>query len=276
MVKHGLSVLVQQHLIHWYTSPEDHLTSYEANTAAAYSLVRFGKYIKVAEAQAGGFAGKVISNLLLLGHARVGDLVEAYQLGQSKSTHDCLTTTCRSPNKLISCPSAYAGGSNGGESAALESIYGTLYDLLRTELLSRVHVSHFHSDADNRSEAEKEVRQPEEYKAKSKKEKDAQREAAVKRKLKEWRYCTIRGNDEVAGLKTGKKRLQQDPDVQRPEKRQRLYSPSSQGATGARGRINRPLPRESGDLDVRKSVFLEEGLVNSLVVEQSHPSGQSC
>ena len=202
--------------------------------------------------------------------------MQAYQVGQSKSTHDRLAATCRSPSKLVSGPFGYADGSNEGEGATLESLYGTLCNLLRTELVSRVHVSHFRSGADNRSEAEKEVRQPEEYKAKSRREKDAQREAAVKRKLKEWRYSTVEGNDEVGGSKAVKKRLHQDPGSQRPEKRRRLYSPFSQEVTGARGRVHRPLLREFGDLDVRKSIFLEQGLVNSLVVEQSHPLGQSC
>ena len=260
MIKHGLSVLVQQHLVLWYTSSNDHLTSYEANSAVAYSLVRSGKYIKIAEAQVGNFAAKVVSSLLLLGHARVGDLVQAYGEGQSKSTRDRLATSCGSPGKLKSSSSSHEDGSNEEQSATLGSIYGTLCDLLRTELVSMVHVSHFRSDADNRSEAEKAVPQPEEYKAKSKREQDAQHEAAVKRKLKEWRYFTDGGDDEVEGPKIGKKRPHQDAEPQRPEKRQRPYSSVSQKVNGATGRVDLLMLGAIDDLDVRKLETYEKRL----------------
>ena len=250
MVKHGLSVLIQQHLVLWYTSQDDHLTLYEANATVAYSFVRSGKYINIAEAHAGEFAGKVISNLLLLGHARIGDLVQAYQVGQYNSTHDRLAVSCGSPSKLKSSSSGDTDGSSKGQSATLESIYGTLCDLLRAELVSRVHVSHFRSDADNRIDAENAVPKVEEYKAKSRREQDAQHEAAVQRKLKEWRFGTDGGDDEVEGPKVGRKRVHHDIEFQRPEKRQRLYSSSSKDVIGATGRVK--MMGESGDLDVRK------------------------
>ena len=252
MAKHGLSVLVQQHLVLWYTSPEDHSTSYEANTAIAYSLVRSGKYIKIAQARAGEYAGKVISNLLLLGHARVSDLMQAYQVGQSKSTHDrLLAVTCESPSKLKSSSYGHADRRNEEQNATLRSINRTLCDLLRTKLISRVHVSHFRSDADNRSEAEKVVPHPAEYKAKSKRERDAQHEVAVRRKLKEWKYWADGGHHAVEEPKAGRKRLHQDSEFQWPEKRQRLESPLGQEVIGVPGKINRPMLGETSDLDVR-------------------------
>ena len=251
MAKYGLSVLVQQHLVLWYTSPEDHLTSYEANTAIAYSLVRSGKYIKIAEARVGEHAGTVISNLLLLGHARVSDLMQAYQVGQSKTTYDrLLAVTPESPSKLKSSSYSHADRRNEEQNATLRSIYGTLYDLLRAELISRVHVSHFRSDTDNRSEAEKVVPHPAEYKAKNKRERDAQHEVAVRRKLKEWKYWTDEGHHDVEGPKAGRKRSHQDFDLQWPEKRQRLCSPLGQEVIDVPEKINRPMLGESGDTDV--------------------------
>lgn len=251
MAKHGLSVLVQQHLVLWYTSPEDHLTSYEANTAIAYSLVRSGKYIKIAEDRAGEYAGKVISNLLLLGHARVSDLMQAYQVGQSKSTHNrLLAVTCESPGKPKLSSNGHADRKHEEQDATLRSIYGTLCHLLRTELISRVHVSHFRSDADNRSEAEKLVPHPAEYKAKSKRERDAQHEVAVKRKLKEWKYWTDGGHHVVEDPKAGRKRLHQDSDFQWPEKRQRLYSSLDEEVNGVPRENNRSMLVGTSDLDV--------------------------
>ena len=253
LVKHGLSVLVQQHLVFWNTASDGHLTLYEANTAVAYSLVRSGKYIKVAETQAGEFAGKVISNLLLLGHARVRDLVQAYQVGHSKSTHVCPVPTPGPPSISLSKSFGHAEDSIDEPNAPYESIHETLRGLLRAELVSRVHVSHFRSDADNRSEAEKEVPEPEEYKTKGKKGQDAIREAAVKKKLKEWKYCTDAGNDEVDGLKGEKKRPHEDHESQRPGKRLRIDSPLSRDVIGAERQGYQPMLGLPDDLDVRNN-----------------------
>lgn len=247
-----MSVLVQQHLVLWNTSSDDHLTLYEANTAVAYSLVRSGKYIKIAEAQAGEFAGKVLSNLLLLGHARVGDLVQAYGVGQSKSTHDGLAATHGPPSKSLSSMSSHVDGRLEEEIFTLESIHRTLCELLQAELVSRVHISHFRSDADNRIEAEKLVPKPEEYKAKSKREQDAQHEAVVQRKLKEWRFCTNEEEDEIEDLKKGKKRLHRDLETRRPGKRQRRYSPLGQEVIGTTGEDYQPMLEGTGYLDVRR------------------------
>lgn len=262
LVKHGLSVLVQQHLVFWNTASNDHLTLYEANTAVAYSLVRSGKYIKVAETQAGEFAGKVISNLLLLGHARVRDLVQAYRVGQAKSTHVCPVPTPGPPGKFLSKSFGHAEESIDEPNAPYESIHETLRGLLRAGLVSRVHVSHFRSDADNRSEAEKEVPEPEEYKTKGKKGQEALREAAVRQKLKEWKYCTDAGDDEVDGLRGEKKRPHEDNESQRPGKRQRIDSPVSRDVSGAGRQGYHPMLGLPDDLDVRDNEIPQCGLEN--------------
>ncbi len=252
-----MSVLIQQHLVLWYTSSLDHLTLYEANTAVAYSLVRSGRYIKIAEAQAGEFAGEVISNLLLLGHARVGDLVQAYGMGQSESIHNRLAATRGPLSKPLSSSTRQAERHTEEQNATHESICGTLCGLLRTGLVSRVHISHFRSDADNRSEAENVVRKPEEYKGKNKRERDAQHEAAVKRVLKEWRHFGDGEEDEVESLMRGKKRPQ-DPETRRPEKRQRLSTPLCQEFTSKNGEACQQKLGENGYLDVRNKKSLKK------------------
>lgn len=259
MVKHGLSVLIQQQLVLWYTSSDDHLTLYEANIEGAYSLVRSGKYIKIAEVQAGEFAGKIISNLLLLGHARVGDLVQAYGAGQIKCNRDRLAATHGQLSKPLSATPSHAGDRLEEQSTTLGSVHGTLCDLLRSELVSRVHISHFRSDADNRTEAEKVVPKSEEYKAKSRREQEAQREAAVKRKLKEWRHWSGGEKDEIEGVKNGKRRSHQDSETPRPEKRQRLSSPWSQELLGMTAGAHQSMLEETGYLDVRELVPSHEG-----------------
>ena len=223
---------------------------YEANTTVAYSLIRSGKYIKIAEIQCGEFAGEIVSNLLLLGHARVGDLVQAYEAGQSQSGQDHLAATRGSPSKGL--PSSFGDSKRhfGAQSATTGSLYGTLRELLRAELLSRVHTPHFRSEADNRAEAVKVVPKVEEYKAKSIREREAQHEAAVKRKLKEWRSCNYE-EDDVEDQKKGRKRLHQDSELRMLQKRQRLCPSLSQDLTGVSKEVDQPMMQETDYLDVR-------------------------
>ena len=248
MLKHGISVLVQQHLVLWYTASDYHQTSYEANTTVAYSLIRSGKYIKVAEIQSGEFAGEIVSNLLLLGHARVGDLVQAYEAGQSQSSQNHLAATRGSPSKGL--PSSF-GDSERHFGVTTGSLYGTLRDLLRAKLVSRVHTPHFRSDADNRAEAVKVIPKIEEYKAKSTREREAQHEAAIKRKLKEWRYCNFEEEDDVEDHKKGSKRLHQDSEHRLPQKRRRLCPSLSQDLAGVSKEADQPILQEPDYLDVR-------------------------
>ena len=160
---------------------------------------------------------------------------------------------------MKSSSSGHAHGDDEGQSA--QSIYRTLCDLLRIGLVSQVHASHFRSDPDNRSEAEKVVPHPEEYKAKSKRERDAQHEVAIRRKLKAWKYWSDGKDYEVEGSKAGRKRLQQDPELQPLEKRQRLYPPSNQEVLNIKGIANQLILGETGDLDVSKIKSLRSGWV---------------
>ncbi|KAH0565621.1 hypothetical protein GP486_000979 [Trichoglossum hirsutum] len=84
-LKHGLVVLIQQHLALHYTSPDDGITYYEADWMSSYSLARSGKVMRLAEERFGEAAGTVIANLLTQGHVRVGDLVDAYGLSAAKA-----------------------------------------------------------------------------------------------------------------------------------------------------------------------------------------------
>jgi len=84
-LKHGLVVLIQQHLILHYTY--EGVTYYQADLDHAYALVRSGKIIKLVEDRFGESAGGVISNLLLLGHAQVSDLEDAYGVASKTQSH---------------------------------------------------------------------------------------------------------------------------------------------------------------------------------------------
>ncbi len=76
-VKYGLVILIQQHLA--FHSGSDALVAYyEIDWQNSYALLRLGKATKLVEDRFGKKAANVISNLLSLGHTRIGDLKEAY------------------------------------------------------------------------------------------------------------------------------------------------------------------------------------------------------
>lgn len=73
-VRHGLAVLVQQHLVFHCTSFDDGITYYESNWRSAYNLVKAGKIVQVVDERLGKHAARIMSALLALGHAKVSYL----------------------------------------------------------------------------------------------------------------------------------------------------------------------------------------------------------
>jgi len=70
---------MQQNLLYFYTDDKLLVTFYEANSAAAYGLVRTGKISGLVEARYGSAARDVVQSLLSLGHTRIADLRAAYR-----------------------------------------------------------------------------------------------------------------------------------------------------------------------------------------------------
>lgn len=231
LVRHGLSVLIQQQLVLWYTS-DNGLTTYEASPEAAYSLVRSGKYVNITQDRVGKLASDIVSNLLALGHARVGDFVQAYGLGEGRGTTEPSDSYGHTVKPPPNGSKQKTGGSANGQ-VTLELIHSSLCELLGLGLVSRVNASHFRSDADNRTEAEKIVPPVEHYKAKSKRENEAQWELSVARKLTDWKYGTEDETVEVDGTVKGKKRTRGDTEDWSPEKRLRRALSLTQQSNGA-------------------------------------------
>jgi DNA-directed RNA polymerase III subunit RPC3 len=80
-ISSALVVLVQQHLVA-RTSPDpdqpNQPTFYEIDWQHSYALVRYGKLVKLIQDRYDLRAANIVSNLLTLGHTRIGDLKEAY------------------------------------------------------------------------------------------------------------------------------------------------------------------------------------------------------
>ena len=236
-VQHGLSVLVQQQLVFWYTSAEDS-TVYEANTAVAYNLIRAGKYVQLAEEQLGNFAAVIVSNLLLLGHARVGDLLQAYGLDRTEGANYPAAIAPQPSINSIHNGSINTEGSSDNNRISLGAVHMTLRELLRVGFVSLVNESYFRSEADNRTEAGKVVPPPEHFRAKSKRDNEAQRETAIQEKLEEWKYGTKAEKEQYVPIMNGKKRQFDDSESLQAEKRRRLRLPPNGHALSAWTAVN--------------------------------------
>ena len=182
----------------------------------------------------------------------MGDLVQAHGVGQTKTTQYSSNSVQGASEKGLINGFNHRKDHIEDQNVTLESIHKTLCDLLQFGLVSLVHISHFRSDADNRREAEKEVPPPEEYKARSKRDQDAQKEAAIKEKLDQWKYGSQTPQITVETPKNGKKRPLEKEDTSQAEKRRRLHLALSNQYVGVTEEgIYQPKMGESGYLDVR-------------------------
>lgn len=91
--------------------------------------------------------------------------------------------------------------------------------------MTTVHESHFRSDEDNRSEAEKEQPRPEKWTGRLKAEHQIEWERTIQQKLQDWKYGTKLDKDEIASLRRGTKRPLEDSESDREIKRLRLCLP---------------------------------------------------
>lgn len=77
-LRNGIAVLIQQNLLYHSTNTDTNTTSYDANPDAAYNLVRSGKILAIIEEQYGNAERELVQTLMLLGHARIADLSQAF------------------------------------------------------------------------------------------------------------------------------------------------------------------------------------------------------
>ncbi|PGH06018.1 DNA-directed RNA polymerase III subunit rpc3 [Blastomyces parvus] len=177
-VRHGLAVLIQQHLIYHYTSLDDGITYYEASWRTAYNLVRSGRILQFVEEKLGRYAGKVLSTILYLGHARVSYLETLPELRPqvtSKSRKGAAADGLNgvrhdeeeeekdvgadlSGNEEDAAGGALENGVNGDHDEPTASqLHPTLRSLAAYGYIMRVRDAHFQSPADLVDDAERAV-----------------------------------------------------------------------------------------------------------------------
>ena len=135
-------MLIQQNLIYHNTELDTGVTYYEANEDAAYFLLRSGRILQIIETRYGENAKDVVQNLLLLGHAKVGDLVDAYH-SKTKLTNGQTNGT--------------TNGVNGTEDSDKFNLDGILKRLLDDGFAEPLVKSMFKSPADTYLEAERDI-----------------------------------------------------------------------------------------------------------------------
>ncbi|OJD27206.1 DNA-directed RNA polymerase III subunit rpc3 [Blastomyces percursus] len=177
-VRHGLAVLIQQHLIYHYTSLDDGITYYEASWRTAYNLVRSGRILQLVEEKLGEYAGKVLLAILYLGHARIGYLETLPELRPQATSKARKGVTTNGLNGVHrgeeeeeenigadlerkgegASGGALENGVNGNhDEPTVSQLHPTLRSLAAYGYIMRVRDAHFQSPADLVDDAERAV-----------------------------------------------------------------------------------------------------------------------
>ncbi|KAH0537160.1 hypothetical protein FGG08_006030 [Glutinoglossum americanum] len=219
-LKHGLVVLIQQHLALHYTSPDDGVTYYEADWKSNYSLVRAGKVMRLVEERFGEAAGAVITNLLLQGHVRVGDLADAYGLTAAETRGNAKGGgASHGVNGRVKCGDAGIGAEN--QILTLGQLHCILHQMLHSGYITQVTEEQFWPLVDHRNHVERAVKR-EKFPGGVKGPKQKQElEEMVREKMRKSRE-EAHSKLEVNGVSRGVKRPAGDTTVRRGGKRVKL------------------------------------------------------
>ncbi|EHK98861.1 putative DNA-directed RNA polymerase III subunit RPC-3 [Glarea lozoyensis 74030] len=173
-LRHGLVVLVQQNLIYHHTDSVTGVTHYEANYNAAYALLRSGKIMSFVETRHGVLAREIVHNLLLLGHTKISDLLDAYEAQKKEQFRLAQLAREEAQRQQEEEQEEAAQSDENGDlngvteirsdtqipdpiSASSGQIHTALARLFNAGLIERVVDSMFRSPADIQDELEKEL-----------------------------------------------------------------------------------------------------------------------
>lgn len=232
-LQHSLAVLVQTHLIYWYTSTDSGITFYEANPANCYNLVRSGKYIAIAEERLGKLAGELVAEVIQLGHARVTDLMKLQKYDHSHVSNE--TTNGDKAGRVRQELNGYVSSVGADERPpdSARNVRATLSDLLHLGLLCATHESHFRTYADNRTEAEALAPRINKLEKKMKKEEAEQYEQGIAVQLEAWKYGDSAVHRQAPLPKSDKKRSRDGETLDHKAKRPRLTNDADVTSNGS-------------------------------------------
>lgn len=157
-VRTGLANLLEAQLILHFAAEEDAPTFYSVNWRNAYNLARHTNIVELVNERFGERAGHLVGNILQLGHARVGDLAEAYELAPGSkrdSGVDGATHHATDPGMVNGA--AKPSAANTSQMTSANEFHGTLRALLRSGILVKVGMRAFMPSSDLQEQIEEMV-----------------------------------------------------------------------------------------------------------------------
>jgi len=142
-------VLVQENLVYHNFDEDTNTTHYEANSEAAYMLVRSGKIVEIVESRYGALGADVMGNLFLIGHGTVKELVSGYE-SRLAAAEEAKETKDRH----------LANGVNGQSKSRpnlVGQMHGMLTEVLEAGLIQPLLVNMFRSPTDTYHKIEKDI-----------------------------------------------------------------------------------------------------------------------
>ncbi|KAL8762333.1 MAG: hypothetical protein Q9184_001640 [Pyrenodesmia sp. 2 TL-2023] len=220
-VRHGLSILIQQHLVLWYDPQNTGQAFYEADIPTAYALSRSGKYTRLVKDRFGNIAGDIVSNVTVLGHVRVGDLTRTYfpPPHERGPLQEIIPGDC--PLQAGGVESTKLNGTAQDDGHSADSLHTSLSDLIQAGLLCLVHEFQFRTVADNVTEAKNAVPSADELPG-SQKVQRAMHESLIAKKLDEWKSESAVPALKVAQPRKSTKRAFEGGSEQPSGKRKKL------------------------------------------------------
>ncbi|KAI9670161.1 MAG: RNA polymerase III subunit C82 [Caeruleum heppii] len=231
LLKNGLAVLIQQHLVLHHT-PRTHnaITSYEADWESAYFLIRAGRVIGLAGDRFGDAAAGALSNLLQQGHASIDDMMEAYSVALGRAGDRSAEGAAEQSSTGIIEGNMGARPADGSTSVTrLEDLRAALQSLLGAGLISEVSEERFRPLADSFNQAE-ELHKNGPLGASGTKAK-ALLVMNVLKTVREWRHGSPAGQGSSSGGNARLKRALDDEDdlpVSAHAKRRKMISNGTQ------------------------------------------------
>lgn len=228
---YGLSAMIQMHLVFHYTSYDDGVTYYEANTQSAYYLIRSGKILDFVANRLGEYAATVLSTIMYLGHAQVSYLETLPELlsEQPKETeangvsgdHEHSDQDEGDGDDVENRTSIPNGDHVPDEESRLR-LHSTLKALAAHGYIIRVRDAHFQSHADIVMDAEKAIKSRPDMKALKGKRLDEALVEAVERLVKERTDGDLTRGLMFRGIPRGVKRRHANGIANGSNKRPRL------------------------------------------------------
>lgn len=180
--------------------------------------------MKIVENRHGQVAGDIINNLLISGHAEVGDLSQAYEISHPSRDHKLLPSKGRPINWKVT-------NVDRGLKRSLKVFHSELNTLICDGFLFEVRESHFHSDEDNGNAIKLHLLSLPQYSGVMKGEQRLAFDEAVKKRMIECKS----NSDKVARYierqapyfpvdRKKRKRGDTGNDIERPDKRRQIES----------------------------------------------------